>query len=178
MMNAETPKPEAKPATATPEAPPEPLPLEKVASLLSVKGVQSVTALGRDASGYEMFSVSTAEAVKAGQILREEGLFDMALCVSGLDWKTHREAVYHLFSTTTCETVALKIQANDKHTVPSLTLVWPALNWHERETFDLFGITFEGHPDLRRILMPADWLGHPLLKDYKEDDPRLVWNKR
>ena len=77
------------------------------------------------------------------------------------------EVNYHLLSLERRERLRLKVRVggNDP-TVPSVTPVWPTANWHERENFDLFGIRFEGHPDLRRILMPDDWEGHPLRKDY------------
>ena len=75
------------------------------------------------------------------------------------------EVVYHLLSITHNRRFVLKVQVpeGDPH-VPTVTGVWPTANWHERETFDFYGIVFDGHPDLRRILLPDDWEGHPLLK--------------
>lgn len=77
------------------------------------------------------------------------------------------EINYHLFSTTKHHRVRLKVllHENDPH-VPTVTGVWRTANWHERETFDLFGVVFDGHPDLRRILLPDDWQGHALRKDF------------
>jgi len=77
------------------------------------------------------------------------------------------EVNYHLLSLDRRERLRLKLRVEGSDpTVPSVTSIWPTANWHERENFDLFGIRFEGHPDLRRILMPDDWEGHPLRKDY------------
>ena len=77
------------------------------------------------------------------------------------------EVNYHLFSTTKFHRVRLKVVVNedDPH-VPSVTGVWRTANWHERETYDLFGVVFDNHPDLRRILLPDDWQGHALRKDF------------
>ena len=77
------------------------------------------------------------------------------------------EVNYHLFSTTRHHRLRLKVLLNedDPH-VPTVTGVWRTANWHERETFDLFGIVFDDHPDLRRILLPDDWQGHALRKDF------------
>jgi NADH-quinone oxidoreductase subunit C len=77
------------------------------------------------------------------------------------------EVVYNLFSTRTKKRVRLKAAAwGDPPAIRSVTPVWVGANWHERECYDMFGIVFEGHPDLRRILMPEDWEGYPLRKDY------------
>lgn len=77
------------------------------------------------------------------------------------------EVNYHLFSTTKHHRLRLKVLLNedDAH-VPSVTSVWRTANWHERETYDMFGVIFDGHPDLRRILLPDDWQGHALRKDF------------
>jgi NADH-quinone oxidoreductase subunit C len=77
------------------------------------------------------------------------------------------EVNYHLFSTTRHHRLRLKVLLNeDDARVPSVTGVWRTANWHERETFDMFGVIFDGHPDLRRILLPDDWEGHALRKDF------------
>jgi NADH-quinone oxidoreductase subunit C len=83
------------------------------------------------------------------------------------------EVNYHLLSLTRREGVRLKTRASGHDPVlESVTAVWPTANWHEREVFDLFGVRFAGHPDLQRILLPAEWEGHPLRKDYPTEGYR------
>jgi NADH-quinone oxidoreductase subunit C len=95
--------------------------------------------------------------------------FDYLMCLSGVDYNNGKlGAVYHLFSTVHRHKIVLKAECTkaDAH-VQSVSAVWGTANWHEREAFDLIGIVFDEHPDLRRILLPDDWEGHPLRKDYK-----------
>lgn len=76
------------------------------------------------------------------------------------------EVVYNLFSISRRNRIRLKVRVREGETVPTAVTVWPAADWAEREVFDMFGVRFEGHPDLRRILMDERWQGHPLRKDY------------
>ncbi len=95
--------------------------------------------------------------------------FDLLMCLSGMDYTAGKlGVVYHLDSTTLGHKITLKVQvpAADPH-LQSVESVWKTANWHEREAFDLIGLIFDDHPDLRRILLPDDWEGHPLRKDYQ-----------
>lgn len=81
------------------------------------------------------------------------------------------QAVYHLYSYFHRHQIVLKVDlSREEPHAPTLEGVWKAANWMEREAFDLFGVVFEGHSDLRRILLPEDWVGHPLRKDYVEEE--------
>jgi NADH-quinone oxidoreductase subunit C len=83
------------------------------------------------------------------------------------------ELNYQLLSLDRRERLRLRVWVNGADpVVSSVTSVWPTANWHERESFDLFGVRFDGHPDLKRILMPEDWEGHPLRKDYPTEGYR------
>jgi NADH-quinone oxidoreductase subunit C len=99
----------------------------------------------------------------------EEG-FNFLSDVTCVDWypaEPRFEVVYHLLSQARKQRLRLKVRlGSDDPRLDSITSVWPAANFFEREVFDLFGIQFEGHPYLRRIMMPEDWEGHPLRKDY------------
>jgi len=93
--------------------------------------------------------------------------------VTAVDWPERiprYDVVYHLLSIPNQSELRLKVRVGqrreDHPSVPTVTGIWPGANWYEREVYDLFGITFAGHPDLRRILMPMDWTTHPLRKDY------------
>ncbi len=88
---------------------------------------------------------------------------------SGVDYKDRIEVVYHLFSYRNRHTAVLKVKLpRENPSVATLEGLWKSANWMEREIFDLVGVNFEGHSDLRRLLMPEDWLGHPLRKDFVE----------
>jgi len=83
------------------------------------------------------------------------------------------DIVYHLYSFERNNRLRLRVQVGAGETVPSVTSVWPTANWLEREIYDMFGVVYEGHPDLKRILLPDEWVGHPLRKDYdilKQDE--------
>jgi len=117
--------------------------------------------------------------------------FDMLMCLSAVDRKGTLEVVYHIFSMTHGYRGVLKVAIPaDNARVPTVSHIWRTAEWHEREAFDLMGVEFIGHPDLRRILLPDDWEGHPLRKDYKtaeeyqglktaydnlNDTPDLAW---
>lgn len=96
--------------------------------------------------------------------------FDILSCLSAIDNgpdKKTIEIIYNLYSIPFDEHLMLKVQVDRiKPEVDSVTSVWKTADWHEREAYDLLGVRFRGHPDLRRILMPDDWEGHPLRKDY------------
>ena len=93
--------------------------------------------------------------------------FDYLEDVTAIDWQDRIEVVYQLLNVATRQKVALRVDLDrDKPEVDSVISVWKGADYQEREVFDLMGVVFKGHPDLRRILLPEDWEGHPLRKDY------------
>lgn len=106
--------------------------------------------------------------------------FDHLQDLCGVDYlgkkETRFEVVYNLYSIKYRHKIRIRAQVpeNDPN-IQTVTSIWAGANWHERECFDMFGIVFTGHPDLRRILLPEDWEGHPLRKDYPLKGPEKEW---
>ena len=100
--------------------------------------------------------------------------FDMLSCITAVDNGPDigtMDVLYNLYSIPFNHSLALKVVVKrDNPSVDTVSDIWRTASWHEREAFDLMGITFNGHPDLRRILLPADWEGYPLRKDYKHQE--------
>ena len=115
--------------------------------------------------------IQAADLVEICRYLKDELGFDCLMNLSSIDWpkKNQIEMVYHLWSYSKLHSFILKVALDRaKPEIASLYPVWKAADWLEREQFDLMGVQFAGHPDLRRIMMPDDWVGYPLRKDYKE----------
>ncbi len=126
-----------------------------------------------DTSGSPWIEVTVPSIAEVCRYLRDEPelRFDCLMNQSAVDWNTKPvlQVVYHLFSYEHRHHVVLKVNApRDNPVVPTVENVWKIANWLEREIYDLMGVIFEGHSDLRRLLMPEDWVGHPARKDFVE----------
>jgi NADH-quinone oxidoreductase subunit C len=121
------------------------------------------------------FQVDSQSIVEVCRYLRDEPelKFEVLSDLTAVDRpkENKTEVVYHLFSYSQRHQIVLKVDLpREQPRLATMENVWKAANWFEREVFDLFGIDFEGHSDLRRILLPEDWVGHPLRKDYVEQE--------
>jgi NADH/F420H2 dehydrogenase subunit C len=106
--------------------------------------------------------------------LRNEEKFDFnfLFCLTCIDWKTHFTMVYHLRSLNHRHEMVVKVnlENRDEAEIETVCTIWQTANFHEREVFDLFGVKFKNHPDLRRIFLDDNWPGHPLRKDYVDEN--------
>lgn len=123
--------------------------------------------------GEESQQVLQVEAARVAELMmwlrdHEEYQFNMLRNLTAVDYAEHLDVVYHVYSMALRQMIVIKTRCQAENSeVPSVTSVWPAADFQEREVFDLMGIRFTGHPDLRRILMPEEYTGHPLRKSFK-----------
>jgi NADH-quinone oxidoreductase subunit C/D len=127
----------------------------------------------KNAEGIVIRADAVAETLST---LRDEAGFDHCACVTAQEYTDHFETIYHLrkYDDPTDELSVVVPTTKDDPSSESAASVYRTADWHEREAYDLFGIEYEGHPDLRRILLPETWQGHPLSMDYDQDQPQLV----
>ena len=146
------------------------------AKLMEKFGPEAIVAF--DEKALQPFAVVAVERIAEVAAFAKsdpELALDNLMCLSAVDWPKETpprmEVVYHLYSYAHLHTFVMKVHVpRDGARVPTCETVWGVANWHEREAFDMFGIAFTGHPDLRRILLPDDWQGYPLRKDWVDPE--------
>jgi NADH-quinone oxidoreductase subunit C len=168
-------------AAAPPSGPTEPPPPADMAVPVFITTLQSAVPDSVSQISYYLGDwtviVPLAQMTKALRHLRDapDAVFDFCSDVTATDWPPRKEArfdlLYCLYSTRHRHRVRVKVRVGENQPVPSVTDLWPAANWLEREVYDMFGVNFTGHPDRRRILMPEDWQGFPQRKDYPLEGP-------
>jgi len=173
--------PHPPPAPAPPTGPTEPPPPADMAVPVFITTLQSAVPNSVSLVSYYVgdwtIVVPLEQMTAALTHLRDapDAAFDFCSDVTASDWPPRKEArfdlIYCLYSTRHRQRVRVKVRAGEHSPVPSVTAIWPAANWLEREVYDMFGVNFTGHPDRRRILMPDDWQGFPQRKDYPLEGP-------
>ena len=190
---ATSPKPEAKAAAPAPkpaaaaakpaapplppdQAPPADLPVPVYVTALQAGLPGAVEQVSYWVGDWTVI-VGAARFAEACAFLRDTPgcQFDYLSDLTAVDWPARPEKRFDLvaclYSTSLRHRVRVKARLAESEAAPSVTAVWPAANWLEREVFDMFGLTFAGHPNLKRMLMPFDWQGHPQRKDYPLEGP-------
>jgi NADH-quinone oxidoreductase subunit C len=165
---AQAAAPAAKPAAPAKPAGPVPMPwtspmAEKYRGQYG-SGLEAQTYLGQN-----YFSVDRSLIPDILRLLRDDDQFDYCVDITAVHYPKREkqfDLIWILYSFPRNERVRVKTQIADGASIPSSVSIWATANWLEREVYDMFGITFDGHPDLKRILLPDGWKGHPLRKDY------------
>jgi NADH-quinone oxidoreductase subunit C len=142
---------------------------EEIAALLGEKFGAQILEAKLDGPGPHSV-VDPAAILEVCRFIHDDDrlLMDHLECLAGVDYKDRVEVVYVIYSMKHRHRYAVKCRLpREGPRVHSVETIWGVANWHEREAFDMIGIVFEGHSDMRRILLPDDWEGHPLRKDYK-----------
>ena len=167
-------------AAAPPSGPPDPPPPAGTTPPAFITSLQAAIPGGVSALSYWLgdwtIIVPVARLIEVASHLRDapDAAFDFCSDVTATDWPPRAErfdVIYCLYSTRHRHRIRVKVKAAENQPVASVTPLWPAANWLEREVFDMFGVNFTGHPDRRRILMPEDWQGYPQRKDYPLEGP-------
>jgi NADH-quinone oxidoreductase subunit C len=173
--------PHVPPPPAPPSGPPDPAPPADKAVPGFIATLQSTIADGVARASFYLGDwtviVPVARLLDVARHLRDapDARFDYLSDLTATDWPPRKEGrfdvVYMLYSTRHRHRVRLKVIVAEDQGIASVTSIWPAANWLEREVYDMFGVNFTGHPDRRRILMPEDWQGFPQRKDYPLEGP-------
>ena len=127
-------------------------------------GIEALTYLGQN-----YMVVDRSLIPELFQVLRDEEQFDYCVDVTAVHYPKREkqfDVLWILYAFARKERIRVKAMIADGETLPTATGIWPTANWLEREVYDMFGIKFDGHPDMKRILLPEGWKGHPLRKDY------------
>ena len=172
------PKPAAPPPPKPPVSLQTPLNNELVGRVRTKFGSALVEAI--EDRKQAILTVESARLAEIALYLRDEEKFNMLTDLTAVDWPKREkrfDVVLNLYSFGKNERLRVKARAGDGEEVPSLHGVWPAANWLEREAFDMFGIIFAGHPNLTRILLPDEWQGYPLRKNYDIIEQDTGWVK-
>ena len=159
---------ESPPPSSPSPPPPEKLIPGELGVFLQNKGISS-TPLGNDADGVEMIELETKDLVNSCQLLKDskESGFDFLILITSIDLKKGFQSVYSLHSTKTKKSFRIKVTVPKSNPmIPTVSHIWSTSDWYEREAYDMMGIIFTGHPNLKRILNPDNWEGYPLRKDY------------
>ncbi|HEX8836596.1 MAG TPA: NADH-quinone oxidoreductase subunit C [Candidatus Acidoferrum sp.] len=169
-----------KPAVPPPPKPPVQTPLnsELVGRVRAKFGMALVEAI--EDRKQAIVIVECERLGEVAQYLRDEEKFDLLSDLTAVDWPKREkrfDVVLNLYSFAKNERLRVKARAGDGEQVPSVAGIWPTANWLEREAFDMFGIIFAGHPNLTRILLPDQWQGYPLRKDYDIIEQDTSWVK-